>query len=116
MSNKAMWKNRDPRSCSGRNHVCGLTTGSGIPTGMCTYGTFRVLKNRETDRTYHLMPPEYGNVMPIEDAHQLDQETGRATPYGRNVVEFVQSRAARRRGFVSTDRIYNRRAAEGKRK
>lgn len=58
----------------------------------------------------------YGRtVSTYEEARKLGIEAGILHYYGRNTCGFVQSRAARRRGYVTTDHMYLRRMAEAAR-
>lgn len=117
MSYKAIWKNRNkPRKCSSNKSVCGTMFGWGIPGEMVEYQTFMLIRNPDNrlnkyggySDNYILHVPEYRKLMTQEEADKLDIESGRAVPYFRNSCGFVQSRAARKRGYVSTDLFYNR--------
>jgi hypothetical protein len=117
VSYTAMWRNRNLVStCTSDTHSCGYTTGNTwrrrnggidnskpIPKGYCEYGTFRVIYRNingvEYPKSYHIHSPEYGMIMTIEEANALNRERGYSVPYGRNVCNFVQSRAARKRGY-----------------
>ena len=81
--------------------ICGVT-----PIGLVEYSSSRMLGNR------FLNVPEHGQLMTSKQADALDFATGRAKPYTRNSVSFEMSRAARRRGIVSTSWFYLRRAEQ----
>jgi len=105
MSEKAIWNNRRKHNwCSntvnGDLICCGGSRDGTMPQGMVKYGTFRVIAGR------HLLTPEYGTVMTEKEADDLDQLHGRSVPFTRNVVSFVCSRAARKRGVKPTDPLF----------
>lgn len=57
----------------------------------------------------------YGKVVATrEEADRLSLEYGYTHLYGRNTCKFVMSRAARKRGYTTEDRMYNDRAKRGK--
>ena len=121
MSFTAIWKNRNtPRVCSTNRCVSCYTTGHGIPDGMVQYATFIRVKNIDKRKNkygaiqnfYTLRPLEYGSFMTKEEMKSLDIETGRVEPHFKNSIKFVQSRAARRRGYISTDYFYNEKAKD----
>lgn len=114
MSWKAMWKNKNVRKCTSENCGCGTMSGYGIPVGMVAYHTTRQLHGGDHKKNkmggvggFSLKTPEYGRIMTQEQADQLDIETGRAVPGGRNTSSFTMSRAARKRGYVSKSYSYN---------
>lgn len=115
MSFKAIWNNRNrPRKCSTDKSVCGTMSGYGIPSGMVQYHTFMLIRNPDGRKNvyggysdfYHLDPPEYGKIMTQEEADKLDIASGRCNPVFRNSTRFVQSRAARKRGYKCEDFRY----------
>lgn len=119
MSHKAMWNNKNVRTCAGNDFSCGTMSGSGIPSGMVQYHSCRIIRGNfatfpKTSR--FLNPEEYGKLMTYDEAEQLDRLHGRTHPYCRNSCNFVQSRAARKRGIVSQDYFYNRRVEEYRKK
>lgn len=117
MSYTAIWRNRNKhRKCTSDKACCGVMIPHGqIPAGMVVYHTFMLIKNPDGRKnkyggrfdSYHLDTPEYGRIMTQEQADELDMETGRSVPSFRNGVKFVQSRAARKHGYKSTDYFYN---------
>lgn len=123
MSYKAIWNNRNHyHTCSALGSVCGTTIKHGTPKGMVIYQTFRTIKDYKRGKfrifgthlvhyTRYLLTPEYGRLMTEAEAHQLDRETGRSEPAFRNSTGFVMSRAARKRGYTTTDRLYLQRQA-----
>jgi hypothetical protein len=48
-----------------------------------------------------------GVCVPYDSYSAIGLTHGYTQPYGRNLSEFKQSRAARKRGYVSTDFWYN---------
>lgn len=54
-------------------------------------------------------------VATLKEARELGLVYGYTKYYGRNTCGFVMSKAARKRGYVTTNGQYNRRTAEGKR-
>jgi hypothetical protein len=50
-------------------------------------------------------------VVDQDEATRIGLDHGYLQPYGRNTTGFVMSRAARRRGFTTTDYLYQSRAA-----
>lgn len=118
MSYTAIWKNRNKhRKCTAHKASCGTMIPHGqIPVGMVVYHTTMQIKNPDGRKnkyggrfdSYSLKTPEYGQIMTQEEADKLDMDTGRSVPYFRNSVKFVQSRAARKRGYQSSDYFYNR--------
>lgn len=81
---------------------------------------FRVypnLKNKYGGHGVHKHGDIYGMEFPNSDeAHKYMRERGYSHYYCRNITGFVMSRAARKRGYTTTDRLYLRREERGGRR
>lgn len=108
MSYKAMWNNPNVQTCAARDCSASVQTGSGIPSGLVVYHSCRVFRFGAHGMKFG-KSAEYGQLMTRAAAEALDRETGRTVPYGRNVVQFVGSRASRKHGIAPTAE-YTRRA------
>ena len=111
MSNKAILNNKQKRIqlCVSNNWTSGYTTGTGIPNGMCIYCASRVVYEFPYcgGRSWFPRNEKYGKLMTIEAADKIQIEKGIVHPYTRNTVNFVMSRAARKRGYKSDSYYYN---------
>ena len=103
MSHKAIFNGRNKYSVVVlHGWSSGYSTGTGIPYGMCRYGSSRRLPNGK-----HLRNENHNKIMSIVEAEIINREKGIVYPYTRNCTKFIMSRAARKRGFVTQDYFYN---------
>jgi len=115
MSWTAMWNNKKVRTCAANNTAVSFVC-SRMFSPFVEYTTTVLLKNPDQRKNkygglsdvYHLPTPEYGKLMTLDEVFNLNRETGRTVPAGRNTDMFVMSRAARKRGYITTDHSYNR--------
>lgn len=96
--------------CAADGFSVGCTSGSGIPAGCVQFGVTRIHR-LAGGRSRHVKTDHYGEIMPRAEYERICAERGYVKPYGRNTGNwdgFVQSRAARRRGYKPTGRAGER--------
>ena len=91
------------------------TTGHGI--NGAELSVFQIIPGRKFGHPHGMIryAALNGKLFPSSDAaFEAAAQHGYTIPYGRNTVEFVMSRAARRRGWTTTNWIYLRHKEIGK--
>lgn len=84
------------------------TQGSGVAPGTCVLSAY-CLVTLPSGRRVFRHGQLTGRVVPAADRTALAMLYGFLQPYGRNVCNFVMSRAARRRGLTTADTWYHMR-------
>lgn len=93
----------DQRHAAAKGFSVSHTSGSGIPAGMVRYTVCRMVGDGNRQRFVKV--DRYGEFMTREEAERHNRERGYSIPWGRNTgtfYGFVQSRAARKRGYKPT--------------
>lgn len=92
------------RTCAAKGFGVSRTSGCGIPAGMVQYTTTRQIQ-RKNGQTVYMKVDRYGEFMTPQEAERHNRERGYSIPWGRNTGNFhgfIQSRAARKRGYTPT--------------
>lgn len=117
MSDKAMFNNKDCRTCSRSdfNTSVGYRTGTGIPQGYVQNKTCRVIYKYVEGSVYpmtmFLRNANYNQLMTYGEYDKYIKENWFVVASGRNTYKYTLSRAARKRGYTTTDTLYNSRKA-----
>lgn len=98
-----------PAHCTLGKWNYGSTSGSGIDGHKLTPFILRDGKLFKDGRTRFQQGDWYGVCVDRDSVDTIGLTHGYMQPYGRNLGAFVMSRAARKRGFTTTDWMYNRR-------
>jgi hypothetical protein len=94
---------RDQKHGAAQGFTVSCMSGSGIPAGMVQYTVCRIVGTGARQRFVKV--DRYGEIMTREEAERHNRERGYSRPWGRNTGSFhgfVQSRAARKRGYKPT--------------
>lgn len=97
---------RPHKVCSANGWCAGGMNTMGEPEWICQ--PFRVV-TRANGRTEHVHGDQYGRTTySNEEMRDVEFLHGYTKLYGRNTMEFTQSRAARKRGYPARQDHYNR--------
>lgn len=86
---------------------CGGTSGTGIDGVRLEPFIYRPGRLFKDGQSRYQRGDWYGVCVPRDSVDIIELTHGYAQPYGRNLLGFKQSRAARKRGHVCTDTFYN---------